>query len=800
LVFIVPKTSGVILPSSFTLEGQSELKEDTQIWSDGKNVSDAATVTVNAQGYDEYYIGESNNSKKWTNKELRNVAIINKDKKVIYQTIQGAIDNAVEQDEILVAPGTYDVTYVNGNTKHYLWVNKSVTLMAADMEEKPILTADFKQVNSQAGGQQQTVFVTADNVTLDGLIVYSITDYPTSYTKVIEIENANCAVIKNCKLYDEGRTAIYLGGTKVGKYTIEDNILDGAIVVANGAGNGDKGNEAIIKGNTINGSISFTGKTNSGWDPNSIDHYPTIVCNNINGTSSGMFINSRDIDGDKLISDEVLVPIIENNMFPEGDVRIVRDSYEYYNKETHRKRLMLNPPVYNEKLKTYHMSIQDAIDAATAGDNIIKVYPGNHGTDAIQIIQNADVNITLEAVGEVVLKNQIQIDGNGRSAGDETLTIIGFTFDFSDGDGDIITTSQIKSTPGHVYAHNVSIEDCKFIGNPDKIVVAVRADAKQGGHYGFEIKECTGEDLHSLAQLTSLTGVTVENCTVDSASEGLNLQNSTNITITDLTVDAKDYGVRAGQSSAAEVNQTNKLTILDSNLKAKYPIWLRNDAPGTVLINDSELIPSTGGKMINNQAGAGVTIIIDGAVFVTTEAELKAALANKSVDAIILGDDIQLSNWVVIGRSVVLNGNDKTIFGVKNNNGPVLQLDSNGIEIKHVTIKSKGFDNDITAGINIANGGHGGIVIDDVTFENTRFGVYANKLSEVEITNSVFKNLNAGIGIEGEGVIIGNKFSKINSRYVENVSTNLNNESIIDNNEFDTVPVIDGINIRPAQE
>jgi pectin methylesterase-like acyl-CoA thioesterase len=60
---------------------------------------------------------------------------------------------------------------------------------------------------------------------------------------------------------------------------------------------------------------------------------------------------------------------------------------------------------------TQYDSIQAAIDAAVVGDNLIMVYPANHGTDSIEIIQREGVNITLEAVGEVELKNQIKIDG-----------------------------------------------------------------------------------------------------------------------------------------------------------------------------------------------------------------------------------------------------------------------------------------------------------------------------------------------------------------------------------------------------
>ena len=152
---------------------------------------------------------------------------------------------------------------------------------------------------------------------------------------------------------------------------------------------------------------------------------------------------------------------------------------------------------------SYYSSIQAAIDDATVGNNTIKVLPGDHGTGPIQIIQKEDVNITLEAVdeAEVVLKNQIQIDGAARADGQESLTIKGFTFDFSGAENNIIVTSKLdESSTNLIYAHNVTIEDCKFIGNPAADVVAVAAGSP-GGHRNFVIRNCTGENIHSLGQL-----------------------------------------------------------------------------------------------------------------------------------------------------------------------------------------------------------------------------------------------------------------------------------------------------------
>ena len=108
-------------------------------------------------------------------------------------------------------------------------------------------------------------------------------------------------------------------------------------------------------------------------------------------------------------------------------------------------------------------------------------------------------------------------------------------------------------------------KNCTFIGNKDNnSVVAVRAAAK-GGHTNLAFKNCTGIDLHSLGQLTSVTGVTVENCTVENAGEGgFNLPNSNDITINNLTVDGTLYGVRTGPGGEA-ANLEGVMTISDTN-------------------------------------------------------------------------------------------------------------------------------------------------------------------------------------------------------------------------------------------
>lgn len=311
-----------------------------------------------------------------------------------------------------------------------------------------------------------------------------------------------------------------------------------------------------------------------------------------------------------------------DQIFDGLELRVVYNDKVYIISQTELRPIVGN--VKNLTQSKGYDTIQAAIDAATAGDNVIVVNPGDYGTASIDILQQEGVNITLEAVGEVVLNNQIRIDGAARHAGAESITIKGFTFDFSDAETSIITTTFIGQEESRdrtlVYAHNVFIENCEFIGNPDADIVAVVAGTP-GGHVNFSIKDCTGVDLHSLGQLY-VGGLTVENCTVSASEGGLNLQNSTDIAIRNFNVVAEEYGVRAGQGSRA-VNETGILEIYSSNMSARYPIWLRGDAPGTVKITNSVLTPIDDGEMIHNVATGTVTITIDGEPYVTTETDLE---------------------------------------------------------------------------------------------------------------------------------------------------------------------------------
>lgn len=312
------------------------------------------------------------------------------------------------------------------------------------------------------------------------------------------------------------------------------------------------------------------------------------------------------------------------------------------------------------EIAKYYSSIQAAIDEATAGDNIIKVYPGDHGTSPIVIDQKEGVNITLEAVGEVVLKNQILFYGSTRHAGEETLTIRGFTFDFSDAtaDTEIISAPDRLPNGSYSYAHNISIENNTFRGSLDADVVAIKTTRV----FGLEIRNCEGINLHSLGQIRAQSKyLKVSDCTITNAEGGINYYGPIDAEITGLTVYGADteYGIRAGQSSGTVSGSV--LTVSDSDIEAKYPVWLRGDAPETVIITGTKLnVNAEYGQKVKNDAGSTVTI--DGAYYVTTEAELRDALS-KDANRIVLGDDITLTKHVNLDKhdSLELDGDGHTI-------------------------------------------------------------------------------------------------------------------------------------------
>src|SRR5690606_24807875 len=145
-------------------------------------------------------------------------------------------------------------------------------------------------------------------------------------------------------------------------------------------------------------------------------------------------------------------------------------------------------------------------------------------------------------------------------------------FDFSDSADASIISAQ-KGELGSVknnYAHNITIEDSTFIGNPSAEVVAVKTTT--GSVFGLTISNVQGINLHSLGQLHVARDLLVNNATVTGGESGINYYGGGNAVINNLTVSGTNYGIRTGQSSGT-VNPDASLTITSSSLTAKHPLW-----------------------------------------------------------------------------------------------------------------------------------------------------------------------------------------------------------------------------------
>ena len=194
----------------------------------------------------------------------------------------------------------------------------------------------------------------------------------------------------------------------------------------------------------------------------------------------------------------------------------------------------------------------------------IYVHVMNHITDNMTLVQKANVNVFVAGNGKVFNKT-LYIHGNARHNGAETLTFDGFTFN-SFADRDIISSNETGSVER--YAHNVTFQNCSFNGDDGVEVIGLRL--RQA--YNITIKNCTATKLHSLGQLASMNGLTIENVTVEAGS-GLNLLNScanVNIINSNITATEDDgYGIRMDAGNANEVN------VKDCVITAYEPVVFR---------------------------------------------------------------------------------------------------------------------------------------------------------------------------------------------------------------------------------
>ena len=238
----------------------------------------------------------------------------------------------------------------------------------------------------------------------------------------------------------------------------------------------------------------------------------------------------------------------------------------------------------------YYKTLQAALDSigTTAGDYTINLIADSD--EDVIIHQTEGVNITIKGGNNTVYTGTMDIYGNSRYTGTETVTIDGVNFDGSAKTEahDFIRSDfrKVSDPQSEVrYAHNVTVQNCHFEGSDVADVVAMRF--RQG--YNIVIKDCTANKLHSFMWSTGTgdKGVLVDNLTATNCKEGgISVAGgtpSTVITNSNITVTGEyGYGVRA------DANGDYDLTIEDTTIDAYTPVLLRNATSSDYTMNSAD--------------------------------------------------------------------------------------------------------------------------------------------------------------------------------------------------------------------
>lgn len=173
------------------------------------------------------------------------------------------------------------------------------------------------------------------------------------------------------------------------------------------------------------------------------------------------------------------------------------------------------------------------------------------------------------------LEGNIEINGNGRQAGLDSVTIKNINFTTSEAAINFIDANENKKYGNNYnYAHNVYVENCSFEGAGADVMGLKIRQAKN-----VVVKNCVANVGHSLAQLYGCNGVTVDGATVN-AGRGISLGTSTNCVVKNSTFEVDSYGLRA--------EPTATLSVENSTIKADQPIVVRKLSAGSYAVTIDE--------------------------------------------------------------------------------------------------------------------------------------------------------------------------------------------------------------------
>ncbi len=228
-------------------------------------------------------------------------------------------------------------------------------------------------------------------------------------------------------------------------------------------------------------------------------------------------------------------------------------------------------PIYVAKIgEEGHRTLQEAIGKAVAGDNTIQLLANIEGD--VTILQQEGINIVIDGKN-YTFNGTINIYGNARHTGEETLTIQNVNFYTEDNARYFIEANEYGQIPGtnnfKQYAHNVTVENCNFATsaeNTENEVVGMRF--RQA--YNVSAVNCTSDGIFSIMWTTAVDGLTLNGVEATNCEEGITIGGaSEEVEIIGTIINSETYAIRAEGAGS-------DFTIENSTLVAKVPVVVRS--------------------------------------------------------------------------------------------------------------------------------------------------------------------------------------------------------------------------------
>lgn len=200
----------------------------------------------------------------------------------------------------------------------------------------------------------------------------------------------------------------------------------------------------------------------------------------------------------------------------------------------------------------------DCYEQADAKDVTIDIAQGTYYNKNVVVEQIENKNLTIRADKDATFVNNSEnpvfvVDGNSRYSA-ETLTFDGLDFELNNSAIGV----QFGSGSALRYAHNVTVQNCSFIG-ADNTACAVQSGSGSNGK-GITVSDCTAEGIKSLVSIYS-SDLTVSGCTATNINSFVNNQPAgatTSVVGCNATVNGNEasYGVRVNGGNLTVSNST----------------------------------------------------------------------------------------------------------------------------------------------------------------------------------------------------------------------------------------------------